>query len=55
MTCHCDPYNLYLCCPHSIFVESRIGRIDLSLLSQRLGRVHGVGRGRNRGGALEYH
>lgn len=50
--CECDLYNLYLCCPHSIFVRMQVRDIDAETLTCRLGRVRGVGRPRTSRGAL---
>jgi hypothetical protein len=49
-SCDCDIYNMYLTCPHSIFVQLKVGVLDAENLTTRIGRVRGPGRGRkNRG------
>ena len=41
--CDCDLYNLYLCCPHNIFVASKLNLVDLDFLTGGIGRVRKVG------------
>lgn len=49
-SCDCDLYNMYLTCPHSIFVQLKLGVLDADNLTSRIGRVRGPGRSRkNRG------
>jgi len=48
--CDCDLYNLYLTCPHSVFVRVKTGVLDVENMTARMGRVRPVGRTRkNRG------
>ena len=48
--CDCDLYNLYLTCPHSIFVRVKTGVLDAKNITAPMGRVRPVGRTRkNRG------
>ena len=51
--CDCDIFNLYLCCPHSIFVDDKRGHRFLNELTTKVGKDRGVGRSRRPGRALE--
>ena len=49
-SCECDLYNMYLTCPHTIFVQLQLGVLDKEDLTTKMGRLRGLGRTRkNRG------